>query len=123
MIKQLISKNKHTISRLEVEEHIREIETKRQVVYSLLKEIIITEEPGLEEYQSPLPVLCESYVGLLRLTDMLNKILIDVGEKPYISFKSEEVLIYIAFFQNLVTYEKELRHLYYISLTPKESNV
>jgi hypothetical protein len=123
MISCLINKNSKAISKVKFEDHLREIENKKDMIYALLKETVLTEDPKTDSINSPLSTLCESYVTLLRMADLLSNMLINQILKNTIRFKSEEVIMYLAFYQNLIVYETELKHLFYISLTSRDTNV
>jgi len=123
MIRCLFNKENKAVALSDFEDHMVEVDNKKEIVYSLIKETVLKEDPSLSSIQSALPVLFETYVALLRVSDLLSKILFDSVEKKIILLGAEELIIYTAFHKNLQLYQNELKHLHYISLSSVEGNV
>jgi len=122
MIKNIlasINTSLRSVSKEECYNNVDEAEKIRKLTMFFIKEYAA--KTTIENWDlSPMPVLCEVYVNLTRISEQLNKLLTKFLDKKEVRFSQEEEFVYKVYINNLKLYQTELKHLHYISLTSNE---
>ena len=118
MISKLINKNSKKISKIDCLEHISEINKKKSIIFSLLREKAVEEysNSSIDEFKSIIPFLCDAYVSLSRLSEYLSGLVVKYAEKPMIKLDSINVTSCLVLYQCLQNTTSSLKHLYRLNL-------
>lgn len=135
MITKIIDKGTAYVSKEKATENLFEITKKRLMVFSLIKEAAVLEKEKEEkevmmtmeqdqvlllnkggENDSIIPILCETYVVLVKLGQQLSNLLIEYEDKAQIKFEAVNREMYIIFYQALKNFEVELKYVYNLCL-------
>lgn len=106
----LIKKETAFLEKLKCLEHYQEVMAQSEVVYALIKELSKTEKEGTKPQQSPIPLLCENYYMLTRLSSFLSNLITIFADKARIKITAESLLVYEAYFSSLEDNMKKLKY-------------
>jgi hypothetical protein len=113
-------KDSRIVSKEDCAIQIEELRRKKLLIIALIKEFSAITEVEKWEF-SPLSILCESYVYIIRMFENLNKIYIKNANKNQIKVTNDEIAIYLTYYAGLSTYGGELKHIYSININPEEN--
>jgi hypothetical protein len=120
MLNKLIGKDIKFIEKKVCLDSFDEAAEKLQIVYALLKEIAKQEKETVLEKNSPIPLLCECYFFLTRLSAQLSSLIVAYADKARIKISSEEKLIYEAYYFSLEAAAKRLKYEFNILLASQK---
>lgn len=121
MIDCLIKKETIHLEKLACLAHFDEVSKQQSVVFALIKEYARIEKDNINEVDSPIPLLCESYYMLMRLQEMLSKMIIEFADKARIKITVEDNLVYASYYYSLISCSKQLKYKHNILLVAQKN--